>query len=233
VADLGNGQTLRFAQRSVAELQPSNFRFLDTLIAAPGYFDGSPEGQTQAPVDGIVLLSGGSGGVSLTSDTSGRLVASLTGTIYGPASVAPSVFVVEKQDGVTNYWNTVRGFRHGIDKIDLSQTGISRYEDLQLTKDERFQLNGFAQIHGVTVAGQGSTVKLLYLDALELAQVTADDFIFASPAAAGLPAMAPAALPNLANLVDAMAAFAPEPASSKLLAEAPTQRWESTIAVAA
>jgi subtilisin-like proprotein convertase family protein len=233
VVDLGNGQTLRFAQQAVAELQPSNFRFLDTLIAAPGYFDGSPEGQVQEPSSGTVLLSGGSGGVSLTSDASGQLVASLTGTIYGPASVAPSVFVVGKQDGVTNYWNTVRGFRHGIDKIDLSQTGISRYEDLLLTKDARFQLNGFAQIHGVTVAGQGNMVKLLYLDALELAQVTADDFIFAPPAAAGLPAMAPAALPNLANLVDAMVAFAPEAASTGLLAEAPTQRWDSTIAVAA
>lgn len=233
VVDLGNGQTLRFADRGIAELQPSNFRFLDTLIAAPGYFDGSPEGQMPAPADGTVLLRGGAEGVSLTTDASGQFVASLKGTIYGPASVAPSVFVVGKQEGVTDYKNTVRGFRHGIDKIDLSQTGISRYEDLQLTKDERFQLNGFAQIHGVTVAGQGSTVTLLYLDALELAQVTAEDFIFAPPAASGLPAMAPAALPNLANLVDAMAAFAPEPASSKLLAEAPTQRWESTIAVAA
>ncbi|WP_430738563.1 S8 family serine peptidase [Pseudomonas putida] len=233
VVGLGNGQTLRFAQQTVADLQPSNFRFLDTLITAPGYFDGSPEGQVQEPSSGTVLLSGGSGGVSLTSDASGQLVASLTGTIYGPASVAPSVFVVEKQDGVTNYKNTVRGFRHGIDKIDLSQTGISRYEDLQLTKDERFQLNGFAQIHGVTVAGQDSTVQLLYLDALELAQVTVDDFIFAPPAAATLPGMAPLEAPNLANLVDAMAAFAPEAASTKLLAEAPTPRWESTIAVAA
>ncbi|UTL93819.1 S8 family serine peptidase [Pseudomonas fluorescens] len=233
VVGLGNGQTLRFADRAIADLQPDHFRFMDSPIAAPGYFDGTPEGQAQVPVSATVLLSGGAEGVSLSADASGQFVASLKGTIYGPSSVTPSVFVVGKQDGVTDYKNTLRGFRHGIDKIDLSQTGISRYEDLQLTKDERFQLNGFAQIHGVTVADQGSRVKLLYLDALELAQVTPDDFIFAPPAAAALPVMAPVQTPNLANLVDAMAAFAPQAISTHLLAESPDQRWESTIAVAA
>lgn len=233
IIDLGDGQSLSLAGLTTTQLQPGNFRFLDTVIAAPGYFDGSPEGQSVEPANATVLLEGGAGGVSFTSDASGQFVASLTGKIYGPASVAPSVFVIAKQEGVEDYKNTLRGFRHGIDKIDLSQTGISRYEDLQIAKDEFFVFNGFAQIHGVTVAGQGSTVKLLYLDSLEVAQVTADDFIFAPPAAAEALPMAFSAIPNIASLVDAMAAFAPEAAGSALIAEAPVQRWESTVAVAA
>ncbi|MFJ4432239.1 hypothetical protein ACIPZG_14850 [Pseudomonas sp. NPDC089395] len=104
---------------------------------------------------------------------------------------------------------------------------------MQIIKEERFQMNGFAQIHGVTVAGQSSAVKLLYLDSLEVAQVTADDFIFAPLAAADALPMAFSAIPSLANLVDAMAAFAPEAAGSKLISEVPIQRWESAIAVAA
>lgn len=78
-----------------------------------------------------------------------------------------------------------------------------------------------------------------YLDALEVAQVTADDFLFAKPAMvtakalaivpqSGLqlaestlamqpaslaerPSTTPAPLPNVANLVEAMAAFLPQP----------------------
>lgn len=153
-----------------------------------------------------------------------------------------------------HYKNTLRGFRHGIDKIDLSQVGISRFEELQISKYERFQLNGFAQIHGVAVdtpssAGQESVVKLLYLDALETAQVTAEDFIFAQPAVvtAEMTAVPEAlvlsaqaslfaaeqSLPSVANLVDVMAAFAPKPAASALFGDVSALRIDATIAVAA
>ncbi len=254
VLDLGSGQTLKLVDRAIAELKPTNFRFLDVFTAPPGYFEGSPEGQKPAPVSANVLLSGGAGGVSLASDESGQLVASLTGTIYTPATVSPSVFEVVKQEGVSDYKNTLRGFRHGIDKIDLSQVGISRIEDLQISKSERFELNGFAQIHGVEVetqstAGQGGVVKLLYLDALEVAQVTAEDFIFAQPAVVtseggAVPETvalsaevslfaAEQSLPSLGNLVDAMAAFAPKPAGSALFGDVSAQHIESTIAIAA
>ncbi|MCE0849673.1 S8 family serine peptidase [Pseudomonas asiatica] len=254
VLDLGDGQKLTLAGKPIAELQPANFRFLDAFTAAPGYFEGSPEVQAPPPVNANVLLTGGADGVSLTSDESGQLVASLAGTIYAPPTVAPSVFLVTKQEGVSDYRNTLRGFRHGIDKIDLSQVGISRFEDLQVSKVERFMLNDFAQIHGVAVdsqavPGQEGIVNILYLDALEVAQVTAEDFIFAQPAivtsemvampeASALSAGASLfavehSLPSLGNLVDAMAAFAPEPAGSALIGDMSVQRIDSTIAVAA
>lgn len=254
VLDLGDGQKLTLAGKPIAELQPANFRFLDAFTAAPGYFEGSPEVQAPPPVNANVLLTGGADGVSLTSDESGQLVASLAGTIYAPPTVAPSVFLVTKQEGVSDYKNTLRGFRHGIDKIDLSQVGISRFEDLQVSKVERFMLNDFAQIHGVAVdtqavPGQEGIVNILYLDALEVAQVTAEDFIFAQPAivTSEMVAMPEAlalsagaslfvvehSLPSLGNLVDAMAAFAPEPAGSALIGDMSVQRIDSTIAVAA
>ncbi len=254
VLDLGDGQKLTLAGKPIAELQPANFRFLDAFTAAPGYFEGSPEVQAPPPVNANVLLTGGADGVSLTSDESGQLVASLAGTIYAPPTVAPSVFLVTKQEGVSDYKNTLRGFRHGIDKIDLSQVGISRFEDLQVSKVERFMLNDFAQIHGVAVdtqavPGQEGIVNILYLDALEVAQVTAEDFIFAQPAivTSEMVAMPEAlalsagaslfvvehSLPSLGNLVDAMPAFAPEPAGSALIGDMSVQRIDSTIAVAA
>lgn len=265
VLDLGQGQTVRWAQMTLGTLQPSHFRFLASVSTAPGYLSGDPEGKKVQPGKAPIVLAGGAKGVSLTSDESGRMVASLAGTVHEPAGVSPSVFKVARQDGVADYGNALRGFRHGIDKIDLSQLGISRYEDLQVTKIQRFQLNGFAQIHGVSVEtkvlpGQNAGVKLLYLDALEVAQVTADDFLFAKPAMvtakalaivpqSGLqlaestlamqpaslaerPSTTPAPLPNVANLVEAMAAFLPQPGSSALAAQAPVQPWESTLAVA-
>lgn len=254
VLDLGSGQKLTIADTTIAELRSANFRFLDAFTAAPGYFEGSPEEQTTPPVNANVLLTGGAGGVSLASDASGQLVASLAGTIYSPPTVAPSVFLVTKQEGVSDYKNTLRGFRHGIDKIDLTQVGISRFEDLHVSKVQRFKLNDFAQIHGVAVdtqavPGQEGIVKMLYLDALEVAQVTAEDFIFAQPAmvtseAVAVPEISALSagsslfavehsLPSLGNLVDAMAAFAPEPAGPALIGDMSVQRIDSTIAVAA
>ena len=92
-------------------------------------------------------------------------------------------------------------------------------------------------------------MKLLYLDALEVAQVTAEDFIFAQPAVVtseggAVPETvalsaevslfaAEQSLPSLGNLVDAMAAFAPKPAGSALFGDVSAQHIESTIAIAA
>lgn len=92
-------------------------------------------------------------------------------------------------------------------------------------------------------------MKMLYLDALEVAQVTAEDFIFAQPAmvtseAVAVPEISALSagsslfavehsLPSLGNLVDAMAAFAPEPAGPVLIGDMSAQRIDSTIAVAA
>ncbi len=269
VLDLGKGQTVRWGQAKLGSLQASNFRFLGSVEAAPGYLSGNPEGEKPKAANAPIVLAGGAKGVSLTSDETGRMVATLAGTVHKPAGVAPSVFQLAHQEGVTDYGNALRGFRHGIDKIDLTQIGISRFEDLQISKQQRFQLNGFAQIHGVSVEtkalpGQDGAVKLLYLDALEVAQVTADDFVFAKPAVVtagdqeiasanlmqlhastlAVETMHPASvaeggpstvapLPNLANLVEAMAAFIPQPGSAPLALQAPAQPWESTLAVAA
>lgn len=90
---------------------------------------------------------------------------------------------------------------------------------------------------------------MLYLDALEVAQVTADDFVFAQPAIVtsdliGVPEASAfsmgasqlsmeQSLPNLGNLVDAMAAFSPEPGVAALSGGGSAQYIEPTIAVAA
>ncbi|WP_311985779.1 hypothetical protein [Pseudomonas bharatica] len=173
------------------------------------------------------MLAGGGGGVSYVSDASGQLVASLTGTVYSRDGAAADVFVVVKQEGVDHYGNALRGFRQGIDKIDLSQTGIESFEALELSKVQRATINGLAQIHGVsvkssTLGSDGKPVELLYLDALDLAQVTREDFIFAQagqspvtpdptqPEAPGATLLASLAVPDIGRLIDSMAAFAPQ-----------------------
>lgn len=264
---LGDGQTLRLPGKVVADLRPAHFRFKDTFAAPAEYLEVDPPSKKEPP-SGTVLLNGGGGGVSLSTDASGQMVASLSGKVYGPEGTAASVFTVAKQEATDDYRNVVRGFRHGIDKIDLSQTGISRFEDLQISKVYRMKLNEFTQIHGVSVsasrlAGEERAVQLLYLDSLDVAQVTREDFILAQAApvsADATRAQGPnllqrqAALlsvgaeqvdaaiamhdqagtvPNLANLIDTMAAFAPPPASTSLVPDGPSHWMQSTIAVAA
>jgi hypothetical protein len=79
----------------------------------------------------------------------------------------------------------MRGFRQGVDKINVSQTGITQFSALTISKQNRATINGISLVHGVEVSagmsGSGPKVKLLYLDALEVSQLNAADFIFASP----------------------------------------------------
>ena len=134
-----------------------------------------------------MLLNGGGKGVMYSSDAQGKMVASLSGTIYSHDSATSDVFVVAAQSGVKDYNNALRGFRHGIDKIDLRQTGVTDFSQLTIEHKNRATLNGLTQIHGVYVTRNGaqgadSNVNLLYLDALDVAQVSASDFIFAEHA---------------------------------------------------
>lgn len=253
--NLGDGQYLMFPGHVASAPGESDFRFRDTFVAPAAYVDSSiVEQPAEAP--GVVLLNGGGGGVSYTTDATGQFVASLSGTVYSRDNAAKDVFVVVKQDGVDHYGNALRGFRHGVDKIDLSQTGISNFDALELSKVHRATINGLSQIHGVSVRtsalGSGAKpVELLYLDTLELAQITREDFIFADvgqmvaepvvaqsesvPAiVATEPLVASAelrALPDIGSLIDSMAAFAPPaqvgffPRGDQVLA------WQPALAV--
>lgn len=226
---LGNEQYLMVLGHSAATLGAGDFRFEEQLSIPARYLDGSvPDQPDEGPKSmGVVMLAGGGGGVSYVSDASGQLVASLTGTVYSRDGAAADVFVVVKQEGVDHYGNALRGFRQGIDKIDLSQTGIESFEALELSKVQRATINGLAQIHGVsvkssTLGSDGKPVELLYLDALDLAQVTREDFIFAQagqspvtpdptqPEAPGATLLASLAVPDIGHLIDSMAAFAPQ-----------------------
>lgn len=232
---LGSEQLLVLANRNVADLGANHFRFQTAFVAPPSYIDSQATEKPAGDGTSTVMLNGGAGGVGYTSDATGQLVASLTGTVYSGDGATAEVFVVVKQEGVDNYRNALRGFKHGVDKIDLSQTGISSFDDLVISKEHRATINNLSQIHGVSVRSNklsedGSAVQLLYLDALEIAQLTREDFIFTRPGSiatapevAQLPAqldaqvLAPPAmsvadtrsLPNVANLIDSMAAFSP------------------------
>lgn len=197
--DLGNGQRIVVKGQHAAALTAGHFLFQDSFIAPAHYFDSAADGERLPDAGGIVILNGGANGVSYTSDADGRLIASLSGTIYSHDAATSDTFVIAKQDGVSSYRNALRGFKHGIDKIDLSQTGITSFGDLVIDKRNRATINGLSQIHGVSVGARslsaaGTTVELVYLDALDLAQVTESDFIFAKqvPPLAGVATTPPA-----------------------------------------
>ncbi|AWK40593.1 S8 family serine peptidase [Photorhabdus laumondii] len=182
--DLGKGQSIVLKNQPLAGIGAANFKFQDTFIAPVAYTNS--DAATLQPQEGLgtVILKGGGKGVMLTSDAQGQMKFSLNGTIYSHDSAASDVFVVAAQPGARDYKNALRGFRHGIDKIDLRQAGVTDFSQLTIAKSHRGTINGLSQIHGVEVvfngvSGTDSNVKLLYLDTLDTSQVDAADFLFA------------------------------------------------------
>ncbi|UFH49388.1 S8 family serine peptidase [Pseudomonas sp. KNUC1026] len=183
--ELGNGQHILLAQQTVEQLGAAHFQFQDHFVAPARYVNSAPVPTGEIAQAGIVVLNGGGAGVSLTTGDDGQFVFSLAGKVYSRDSASADHFVISHQPNAQNYKNALRGFRHGVDKIDLSQVGVTRFEELSVEKLNRGTINGISQIHGVEVSspmlrGAGEPVKLLYLDALEAAQLDAGDFIFAS-----------------------------------------------------
>ncbi|WP_099062069.1 S8 family serine peptidase [Serratia sp. BW106] len=194
--ELGKGQSIILKGQTLDGIHAGNFSFQDSFIAPLAYT--SSDTSTHQPQEGLgtVILNGGGKGVLLSSDAQGRMVFKLNGKIYSHDSAAKNVFVVAEQPGVKNYQNALRGFRHGVDKIDLRQTGITDFSQLNITQTNRGTINGLSQIHGVDVSFKGggesdAMVKLLYLDALETSQINAADFLFAVAAPDIVPAVSP------------------------------------------
>jgi subtilisin-like proprotein convertase family protein/Ca2+-binding RTX toxin-like protein len=185
VVELGNEQTLLLKNHLATDLKANQFKFQNTFVAPVFSSDKKTTDTGEMPHDapGVVTLTGGAGGVSYSTDANGQLIAALTGKVYSRDNEATNVFVIAKQEGVSNYKNAMRGFRQGVDKIDLTQTGISDFGSLTISKQNRATINGLSLVHGVEIsaraAGADSNIKLLYIDAIELSQLSAADFIFA------------------------------------------------------
>lgn len=193
--DLGKGQSLVLKNQALASIGAGHFKFQDTFVAPTAYVNS--DAQAVKPQEGLgtVVLKGGSNGVQLNGS-----VFSLSGTVYSHDSATSDVFVVAAQPGAKDYNNALRGFRHGIDKIDLRQTGITDFSQLTVEHKNRGTINGLTQIHGVFVAltganGPGSNTNLVYLDALDVAQISASDFLFAEHAPDVVPTVGPVVTP--------------------------------------
>lgn len=181
---LADGQIIIIGDQQVSVLQAHHFNFQDTFTAPAHYVDSSElvDKPVRQPTD--ILLNGGGGGVTLRTNAQGKMVASLSGSVYQRDNAEPSTFVVIQQEGQSDYRNTVRGFRHGIDKIDLSAVGIRNFSELSVTKRNAMVINGLALIQGVDVQSavtgpEGKSISLMYLDGLDIEQLDAKDFIFA------------------------------------------------------
>ncbi|KIP15197.1 proconvertase P-domain protein [Burkholderia sp. MSHR3999] len=177
VVGLGNGQTIVLQNQTVASLTAAQFVFQDTFVAPPAYVTTGQSSTVPPAGTDVITMSGGFAGVSLQGST-----AKLAGTVYMHDAASSDIFVVSPQTGATDYKNALQGFRHGIDKIDVSKLGITSFADLGITLSNRMTINGVAVVHGANVRSTSLSAQLLYLDAIDPSQVTASDFIFATPA---------------------------------------------------
>lgn len=223
--ELGNGQSLVLQNQQVAGIGAQNFTFQDTFVAPASYTSSDASTHQSSEGIGTVVLNGGGKGVLLSSDSQGNLTFSLNGTLYSHDSATSDTFVVTAQQGVNDYHNALRGFRHGIDKIDLRQTGITEFSQLSITQSNRGTINGLSQIHGVNVILKGvnegdASVNLLYLDALETSQVSASDFIFADCS----PDLVPAVNTDIPSTPDQSVVTLPDTSTvPPLIADKPTE----------
>lgn len=183
--DLGNGQHILLSGQSLGNISAANFLFQERFVAPTNYVDSSRPNADTGTVASTVVLNGGGQGVSFSSGADGQLVAALAGKVYSRDSATSDRFVISHQLNASDYRNALRGFRHGIDKIDLSQVGVTRFDELNIVQKNRATINGLSQIHGVELSttvlrSAGQPVNLVYLDAIEVAQLDASDFIFAT-----------------------------------------------------
>lgn len=183
--DLGNGQSIVLTNQNVSTIGAAQFAFQDTFVAPSAYV--TTGGTTTVPQSGtdVITMRGGGMGVSYLT-VNGRFVASLAGTVYSHDTATSDRFVIAQQFGVTSYNNALRGFKHGIDKIDLTRLGITSFNDLVINQENREGIDGIFPIHGVSVSSKslgtsGSPIELAYLDALDPSQISASDFVFAPP----------------------------------------------------
>ncbi|CNK03077.1 putative serine protease [Yersinia mollaretii] len=192
---LADNQHIFIKERQVAALKDHHFHFEDTFAPPAGYFNSSIRidnptlkkpivlDKLAEPKQAGIMLNGGGGGVSL-SFVDNKMAASLVGKVYQRENAKPALFVVMPQEGRSEYGNAVRGFRHGIDKIDLSAVAIRHFSELTLTKRRSMVINGLALIQGVDIKSaaqgpEGKNIEFAYLDGLDVEHLDAGDFIFA------------------------------------------------------
>lgn len=192
---LADNQHILIKNKQITALKDHHFHFEDSFAPPAGYFDSSMRINTSAlkrptvldnlavPKQTGIMLNGGGGGVSL-SFVDNKMAASLVGKVYQRENAKPALFVVMRQEGRSAYGNAVRGFRHGIDKIDLSAVAIRHFSELTLIKRRSMVIDGLALIQGVDIKSavqgpEGKNIEFAYLDGLDVEHLDAGDFIFA------------------------------------------------------
>ncbi|CNH26698.1 putative serine protease [Yersinia thracica] len=207
---LADNQMITIKDRQITALQAQHFNFQNRFSPPDSYVDSRVSMGTPTPPvikQHGIMLNGGGSGVTLRTNAEGKMVASLSGTVYQRENTEPSTFVVVPQEEQSDYWNTVRGFRHGIDKIDLSTVGIRNFSELSVTKRNAMIINGLALIQGVDIkfGPEGESISLMYLDGVDVEQLDAQDFIFADTES--MQADAPFVPDNITQLVNIMPDF--------------------------
>jgi subtilisin-like proprotein convertase family protein/Ca2+-binding RTX toxin-like protein len=240
---LPDGQRLVIADTALATVSADHVRFDRQLTLPEGYFDsiGTVAPALPALAPGEIVLKGGAKGVGLTFGAEGA-AAKLLGTVYERNDAGPATFVVARQEGVTKLSNALRGFNPGTDVIDVAQLGVSRWSELLIEKQERVVINGIALANGTSIKtrpdAQGRFIDVVYIDGLDPNRLGEQHLRFApagstpylpDPTSNSPEPLLAATLPPPANLLQAMASFAPEAAGSNSASFEPRQFHHDTL----
>ena len=187
VGGLGANQSILLKSTNLASLNTKHFAFQSVFTPPSAYTTTGGTGTTLPAGVSPINLQGEWTGLQIIFQN-GTSTATLRGTVYKHDSATTDYFSINAQSAAdtadNSYDNALQGFKHGTDKINLSALGIGGFSDLTVTKVVLYSNKGTPVIQGVKVysnslGANGTPRELLYLDALEVNQVTASDFIFA------------------------------------------------------
>lgn len=179
-----NGQSIVLKDQTLSvEAMRSIIFFQNTLRVPRSYVDSASTDDTIPANLSTITLTGGSTGVATRLEPNGQVIWEQTGKIYRHDGATVDYFKIMPQVDALDYHNTLLGFKHGIDKIDVSSLNITQFSDLMIEKTSFDTKTTTPAVHGVLVQSralgkEGKPASILYLDALDPLQVNESDFIF-------------------------------------------------------
>jgi subtilisin-like proprotein convertase family protein/Ca2+-binding RTX toxin-like protein len=184
---LGNGQKIILKNTTAGSVSSSAFVFQDTFVAPKIYTDSTSSDNTFVGSSSTISVNSNSDFNNVvTNETGGQLSWDLAGTVYQHDMATSDRFVVSVPNSSADFSKVIRGFKPGIDKIDLSVMGISSVSELAANSghfDDNNAVNfsrGTSLVTNHYVTSDNSGITFLYLEGVESTQLTAADFIFAN-----------------------------------------------------
>jgi len=180
-----NGQKIVLKNTTAGSVASSSILFQNAFVAPAIYTDSSSTDNTFFGATNTVNLQGGFAGIS-TNQSTGKVTFSTVNSPINQHDAATSDrFVVTSSSIASGAIDAIQGFKPGIDKIDLSSIGIANINDLIAasvgTAHVTTDIGGTLTLgNGIYIGSYSLNANFLYLDSLDITQLSASDFIFSN-----------------------------------------------------